>query len=57
MKKQIPPLLPSNERSEAVGYFVVSKYRARARKAGYFAVALQLRKQGIPLEIARLILL
>lgn len=51
------PLPRSNERSEAVGDYIVSKYRRRAKQAGYYKAALQLKKQGIPLEIARLILL
>lgn len=53
----IPPLPPSNERSEAIGDFVFLKYRVRAMTVGHYKVALQLKKQGIPLEIAKLILL
>lgn len=40
-----------------LGYWLVQKYRTAARERGYFAVAAQLRKQGVPLEVARLILL
>lgn len=40
-----------------VGDWIMQKYRARASESGTYVVARQLRKQGIPLEIARLILL
>jgi hypothetical protein len=40
-----------------VGWWLRHKYKKRALTVGHYKVALQLRKQGIPLEIARLILL
>lgn len=40
-----------------IGYWFVRKYRSAAQERGHFAVASQLRKQGVPLEVARLILL
>jgi hypothetical protein len=39
----------------AVGRFFWRRYNARARQVGAFAVARQLRKQGVPLEVARVI--
>ncbi len=39
-----------------IGYWVCVKFRARAKKHGYFATATSLRKQGIPLEVALMIL-
>ena len=41
----------------AIGWYFFEKYRARARESGVFVVAKQLRKQGVPVEVARLILL
>lgn len=40
-----------------IGYWFVRKYRTAALERGHFAVAQQLRKQGVPLEVARLVLL
>lgn len=40
-----------------IGRFIRAKYRARVAESGAYVVARQLRKQGISLEIARLILL
>jgi len=51
------PLTPRLTLAENVGRFFVSKYRERIAKVGVLAVALQLRKQGVPLEVARAILL
>ena len=42
---------------EILGYWIRLKYQMRVNESGYYIVARQLRKQGIPLEIARLILL
>jgi hypothetical protein len=39
-----------------IGEFFVNKYRAQARKSGFFQAATNLRKQGVPLETALLIL-
>lgn len=41
----------------AIGWYFFEKYRARAKEAGVFTVAKQMRKQGVPVEIVRLILL
>ncbi len=41
-----------------IGAYIRAKYRARVQESGsVYVVAKQLRKQGIPLEVARLILL
>lgn len=40
-----------------VGRWFVFRYRKRLEKSDVFTVAKQLRKQGVPLPIARLILL
>ena len=40
-----------------IGFWFVQKYRAAAAERGHRAVAAQLRKQGIPFEVALLILL
>lgn len=40
-----------------VGHWFVLKYRLAAKRRGYFAVATQLRKQGVPIEVALLVLL
>jgi hypothetical protein len=37
----------------AIGRWYWRHYNARARQAGAFAVARQLRKQGVPLPVAR----
>lgn len=39
------------------GQWIITKYRAQARRVGYQRVAANLRKQGVPLAIARLVLL
>jgi hypothetical protein len=44
-------------RDGQIGAYFVEKYRGRAADAGHRAVATQLRKQGVPLEHALLILL
>lgn len=44
-------------RIQILGYWIMIKYRMRAQESGYYIAAKQLRKQGIPLEVARLILL
>lgn len=44
------------ERREYVGTWYVLRYRARARRAGVAVVAKQLKKQGVPLEVALKIL-
>ena len=44
-------------RIHTLGYWIMIKYRMRAQESGYYVAAKQLRKQGIPHEIARLILL
>jgi hypothetical protein len=46
------PLAPTN----IVGDYFVQKYRDRAARVGVQAVARQLRKQGVDVEIAALIL-
>lgn len=40
-----------------IAHWFITKGRRRAREVGYYAAAVQLRKQGVPLSIARLILL
>ena len=40
-----------------IGDYFFRKYRDRAAKVGYYKAALQMRKQGIPLEVTRAILL
>lgn len=45
------------DRNSRIGEFFIAKYRQRAAQAGFHTVALQLRKQGVPLDVARLILL
>jgi hypothetical protein len=41
-----------------LGQWLVAKWRARLREAGgdYFSVAKQMRKQGVPLDVALLLL-
>ena len=39
-----------------VGHWFAQKYRAAAAERGHFVVALQLRKQGVPLDVALAIL-
>ncbi len=36
--------------------WIITKYRRRAADSGFYVVARQLRKQGVPLTVARLIL-
>ena len=48
---------PANHAILTVGQYIVEHYRRGAAERGHEAVARQLRKQGVPLEIARLILL
>lgn len=43
--------------SEAVGHYFIVKYANRVAESGYFVTAKQMRKQGIPLNVAMLILL
>ncbi len=52
-----PPNQEEDDIAAAVGQWVIDKYRAAAKERGYQAVAKQLRKQGVPIEIAKLILL
>lgn len=40
-----------------IGHWHYHKGQARAKESGHYAAALQLRKQGVPLWLARLILL
>lgn len=40
-----------------IGHWVYHKHQARAKESGTYTAALQLRKQGVPLWLARLILL
>lgn len=40
-----------------VGEYFFRKYRTRAQDSGVYAAAKQLRKQGVPLEVTRVILL
>ena len=40
----------------AVGRYIIGKYRTGAAERGYAAVAAQLKKQGIPFEVACTIL-
>lgn len=44
------------EREAKVGFYFLHKYATRQAEAGTQAVARQLRKQGVPLELALLIL-
>ncbi len=56
----LPPEQPEPVEEDiaiAVGQWIIDKYRAAAKERGYQAVAKQLRKQGVPFEIAKLILL
>lgn len=39
------------------GAWFMHKYRAQAREGGYFNAARNLRKQGVPLEVAMVVLL
>ena len=39
------------------GVWFLRKYRAQAREGGYFNAARNLRKQGVPLEVAMVVLL
>ena len=41
---------------QAVGQWYVDKYQAAAHERGHRAVAVQMRKQGVPFEIAYLTL-
>jgi len=41
---------------KTVGRYFICKYRARCAASNVSAVALQMRKQGVPIEIALLIL-
>jgi hypothetical protein len=50
-------IVEEDDIAAAVGQWVIDKYRAAAKERGYQAVARQLRKQGVPIEIAKLILL
>lgn len=43
--------------SQIVGDFFIAKHRRRAAEVGTQAAAVQLRKQGVPLDVALLILL
>jgi hypothetical protein len=36
--------------------WLVTKYRSRAAESGHYVVARQLRKQGVPLVVARILL-
>ena len=49
--------MKTNETFYIIGLWLRIKYRMRVKEVGYYVVAKQLRKQGIPLEVARLILL
>jgi hypothetical protein len=40
-----------------VASWFISKARAQAQTSGYYRAAVNLRKQGVPLELARLMLL
>jgi hypothetical protein len=40
-----------------LGVWFVARWRARLADAGPFVTAKQMRKQGVPLEVARLVLL
>lgn len=39
------------------GAWFVNKYRAQAKEGGYFNAARNLRKQGVPIEVALVVLL
>ena len=39
------------------GFWFMHKYRAQAREGGYFNAARNLRKQGVPIEVALVMLL
>ena len=56
-KKLYEETCEKEKRIDTIGYWIRLKYRMRVQDAGYYIVARQLRKQGIPIEIARLILL
>ena len=40
-----------------IGAFMLEKYRAQAAQSGVYQAARNLRKQGVPIEVARMILL
>lgn len=44
-------------KTEHIGAWFYAKYRIQARKLGVYQAARNLRKQGVPIEIARAILL
>lgn len=49
---------PSKElQFNLAGHWLITKFKARAQESGYYAAAMQLRKQGVPLWLARLVLL
>lgn len=50
------PCLCDETPSRIVGDYFLKKYRDRAAAAGVPTVALQLKKQGVPVEVAALIL-
>ena len=47
----------NNIHANVIGWFVGDKYRAQARKVGTYQAARNMRKQGFPLALARLVLL
>ncbi len=49
--------LPARSPQHQIGEFFTQKYREQARAVGYQQAAKNLRKQGVPLEVARLVLL
>lgn len=49
---------PSRELTyNLIGHWMQTKFKARAKESGHYTAALQLKKQGVPLWLARLILL
>ena len=51
-----PGNLPEEIEESTVGRFFIDKYRTGAAERGHAAVAAQLKKQGVPFEVACMIL-
>lgn len=50
-------LLKRMEAHQTAGEFIVAKYRAQQAKVGTYQAARNMRKQGMPIALARLVLL
>lgn len=49
--------MPQEDKSLFLGHYFITKWRDRLVDSNYFSLAKQMRKQGIPLNIALLLLL